>query len=289
MDSMEVEGESNPQTTIVVGLVIITLFWLVAFYAMIGTHHRWGRYVPPSTKEHENDPKWMARNILGGVMATLVSGLCLPILWWSRNLSGLACFDGIDGAAVAFCTTDPIRFYGGWGAMIFIAYTVSDSILMAVHGWCAPDYVIHHILFIAAGLIIRGHCMLRCNGGILLSLEATTPFLNTAIFFRNRGPQFGRLLFFVGIILMVGFVLLRILLCSYGTIYLLMNVDLLFQVAPAWESWTVLVVVTAGTAVQYFWFAPLLNAFGQNIWGGQLLKAKELPDGEKPLIQQDDA
>eukprot|EP00418_Pyrodinium_bahamense_P065280 CAMPEP_0179095866 /NCGR_PEP_ID=MMETSP0796-20121207/44037_1 /TAXON_ID=73915 /ORGANISM="Pyrodinium bahamense, Strain pbaha01" /LENGTH=266 /DNA_ID=CAMNT_0020793563 /DNA_START=161 /DNA_END=961 /DNA_ORIENTATION=+ len=226
----------------------------------------WGRLVAPSSKEHENDKYWMARNVLGIIHAVFVSVIAMPAL---LSLSGAP-----DDVRFAYsthletCAMDPGWYEDeGYGrdiervalaGLAFTAFTTADVALSIFHGLATWDYMWHHAAFIACGLIMRGNCMLPWKGSVQLAMEASTPFLNFMLFFVNRGKTCWPMVVIAGVIFAVSFVILRLVQNAYATVVLWLRHDIAMPpMVPWWMVWPLLLAVTAGAAVQFYWF-PLI-------------------------------
>merc|ERR1740130_1447788 len=89
---------------------------------------------------------------------------------------------------------------------------------------------------------------------MLMSMEASTPFLNYCTLMMNRGKSYSCSVTVSGLLFVVVFTSIRIVLNTYGVFYLYMHSDIAM---PAWvpESvcWFVLVGISAGAFVQYIW------------------------------------
>merc|ERR1712154_262325 len=61
-----------------------------------------------------------------------------------------------------------------------------DMLLGSFHKLLAKDVVLHHIVFLLAGIVMSYNCICPYLAGCLLMMEVSTPFLNYFILFRNR-------------------------------------------------------------------------------------------------------
>jgi len=156
----------------------------------------------------------------------------------------------------------------GLAGMAFTAFILADLVVSWAHGLATVAYYVHHFAFAAAGFIVRGHCMLPYNAAILMGMEVSTPFLNFAIMYRNRGVYKTAVLV-SGLLFVILFVISRLLLNTYGAILLFVKREEAFpQSVPAWQEWFLIVAIFAGSAVQFFWFPNIIQsamkAFGDS-------------------------
>jgi len=217
-------------------------------------------------KAHENCKFWVARSIIGIFHATLVSCLVLPALpalfaapegvvfGWSENVDtcGQSMFPEVDveGRRVALA------------GLAFAAFIATDLIISGLHGMATLDHMVHHVAFLAAGLVMRGHCILPLNAAILLAMEVSTPFLNFMLLFRNRGAGFTLVVQAAGIAFVLLFVAFRLVLNTYGAVFLWQHRAVAMPAAvPDWQRWFLLAAVAAGSALQFFWFPAIAKIF----------------------------
>jgi len=152
------------------------------------------------------------------------------------------------------------------GGLLFTAFLLADTIISWIHDLASWDYVVHHIAFMSAGLIIRGHCMLPYNAAILLAMEASTPFLNVMLFFRNRGPAYSLLVQATGVVFVLLFVLFRLILNTYGAILLWQHRTVAMPPSvPEWQRCFLLGAVAAGSALQFIWFPAIARIFCKGV------------------------
>lgn len=258
-------------TVMLAGFGFWMIFWLVVFYATLFTHRWWGRLVPPSTKEHENDRLWLTRHIVGIAFSLYIACLTVPAVFQFWNQTPEVKFG--HSSNLAFCETneygESVRIWAMVVALAgtaFTAYIIVDFATMFIHSYATADYVVHHIVFIATGLIVRWHCMLPYTAAILMAMEASTPFLNICLLYRNRGDVYRTVLMVCGGFFFALFVVSRLFLNTFGAIALLVNrKEFLMPLVPAWQAWTLVFAIVAGVAVQFFWFPQIYKLFGSHL------------------------
>lgn len=250
--------------------------WLASFYLLALTFPIWGKALQLSTKPHENDRFWCTRCVVGIVHAGVVSLLCLPPLvemayapehvrFASTDLLGQCEVSASETELLPWNTTSKAVAMAG---LIFTSFTAADMIISVVHQMATADFIVHHIAFISAGVLIRGHCILPFNAAILLCMEVSTPFLNFLLLFRHRGEGFHRSVIGAGLLFVFTYFLFRICLNGYGT-YLLVQKQVKGEAVPSkvprWQGWTLVVMVSAGAFVQLFWLPLIWNSFGHKL------------------------
>mmetsp|Transcript_96582 Transcript_96582/g.268458 ORF Transcript_96582/g.268458 Transcript_96582/m.268458 type:complete len:300 (-) Transcript_96582:206-1105(-) len=251
-----------------------TASWVVLFYALSATAPLWMRGFPTSSKEHENTRYWCARNVIGIVHALFISALTVPAFFMLSNAPDEIRF-GATGH-LATCSVGSERLDAAeWefvcqavamAGLAFTAFTLADVGISGLHGLVTPDLLVHHVAFISAGLIIRGHCMLPLNAAILLAMEASTPFLNLMLFFRRRGDSFKSMVQANGIAFVVLFIVFRLILNTYGAVVLWQQSRMAMPpTVSTWEAWFLLIAVAAGAIIQFFWFPQIARTFSSGI------------------------
>lgn len=237
------------------------------------------RNIPLSTKEHENDKYWCARNLIGAIHALLIAVITVPVYffmvlggvpqsdWFAYSTSLDTCAPGTEfpGALENPLLYTAIAFAG----LAFTTFTLADVFISVLHRLASVDYIVHHLAFITAGAIIRGNCMLPLNAAILLGMEVSTPSLNYLLFFRHRGDAYESAVTRNGVVFVLLYVIFRLGLNTYGFVILVLNREKAMppSVVPRWQAWFLLVAVGAGVAVQLFWFPGIARTFGKGLKG----------------------
>ncbi|CAE8651817.1 unnamed protein product [Polarella glacialis] len=290
----EVSGPSiEGISTLVLSFACWTAFWTGLFYALSATADRWMRGVPASTKAHENDKYWCARNLIGGIHATFVAMLTVPAciaLLTAPSSSRFA-----HSRYLGSCPADPgmeLDDVEGWSVVFqgvalaglaFTSFTFADLGISLVHGLATADFIVHHIVFVSAGMIIRGWCVLPFNAAMLLAMEVSTPSLNYLVFFRHRGEAYESAVKKHGIVFVVLYIIFRLGVNSYGAVLLWIHrKDAVPGVIPEWQVWFLLSAVSAGVAVQIFWFPAIVRTFGSEMCGF----TEDRPDPDRDELTQ---
>mmetsp|Transcript_72372 Transcript_72372/g.114741 ORF Transcript_72372/g.114741 Transcript_72372/m.114741 type:complete len:311 (-) Transcript_72372:108-1040(-) len=239
-----------------------TLMWLALFYVFCVSFPHWSKMVEPSSKEHENDRYWSSRELFGLVHAMIISALSLPPLF-------LFLFDSDERVKfassphLATCKVDrrdvdlldweltmqAISLAG----LAFTTFTLADLVVLSLHGMATLDYIVHHVAFVSAGLILRGNCMLPFNAAVLMAMEVSTPFLNWVTFFRHRGEQYENQVIGAGVMFFLTFLVFRLGLNIYGTVLLVLDQArglAMPERVPMWQQVLVILAIIAGVVVQ---------------------------------------
>jgi len=255
-----------------------TVMWTLLFYLLSYTWPQWGSRIQQSTKAHENGRYWSARNVIGVIHAVFIAALTVPS-YIALSGGGDYIRFGYTGH-LATCAVGPDHplppaLIQPWEFMVqavalaglaFTSFTCADICICLLHGLSSADYIVHHIAFISAGLLIRGHCMLPFNAAILMAMEASTPFLNFVLFFRHRGPRYGVAVQVSGIIFVILFIVVRLGLNTYGAVILWLHRDTAMPpTVPKWQAWLLIAAVVAGAGVQFFWFPQIVKTFGSGL------------------------
>mmetsp|Transcript_45887 Transcript_45887/g.109281 ORF Transcript_45887/g.109281 Transcript_45887/m.109281 type:complete len:330 (-) Transcript_45887:186-1175(-) len=270
-----------------------TFAWIVLFYILSYTTTTWMAGVPDSSKDHENDRYWCARTVLGILHAIVVSVLAIPCGIMLLGADAYAQFG--YSYDIALCEPDPHdarlaawRWEGmlvAYAGLIFTSFILADVVVSALHKLASWDYMLHHIIFATAAILIRGHCILPLNAAILLAMELSTPCLNYVMLLRHRplsNEWLSSTLFPTGICFMVLFVAIRLVLGVYGVILLWENRWRLL--IPTWQVYFLLAAVTAGLALQLFWFPAIFATFWtklrQSVGGAEEEEKPRTPEAD---------
>jgi len=266
-------GDDDGLNALIASSFVWTVGWVALFYALSASQPWWCR--SQSTKPHENDRYWCARNLLGVLHSVLIAAICVPASF--AFLTGPHSLQFAASQNLEWCSVDPSDPNYAWrwtgqavafSGLAFTTFTFADIFISLFHGLATWDYIVHHIAFVIAGSIIRGHCILPFNAAVLMAMEASTPFLNFVVFYRHRGTAYQTRLLVSGVVFFVSFVFFRIGLNGYGTVLLWIaqsRDSAIPHRVPAWEAWFLLVAVTAGAGVQLFWLKSVTASFWSRV------------------------
>jgi|Transcript_29683 hypothetical protein len=236
--------------------------WLALFYFLRWLQPIWMDRWQNSYKQHENDPNWCARNALGIVHAVLVAAISLPALVIYLPAPTQAKFGAsyhLADCSLEKSQSDILHWDSAGRAtalagLAFVSYTIADLILSYLHCLSRECQWLHHGTYITAGLLIRFHCMLPFNALMLMCMEASTPFLNYSVLFRHRDPahEHSGTLNICTTVFLLTFVLFRLILNTYGAIFLCVN----YKVAippwvPLYQYWLLMIAIVVGALMQY--------------------------------------
>lgn len=258
------------ETFLFSGLTWLVL-WTALFYSLVATASVWLPRLPLSSKEHENGKHWNAMQAGSFVHSVFISALSVPALFILATASSDAQYPPSEGLQ-PWCTLpggpgdiadyQDVYYALATAGLAFTMHIVSDLFTSVAHGIATAPQIIHHTAFIVAGLIIRMHCALPFNSAVLMSMEASTPFLNVLMVLRNRGDQYTRAVRIASYFFIALFVVFRLVLNTYGLVILWINHEtILPPEIPGWQAVFLLVAITAGALIQYFFFAQILQSF----------------------------
>lgn len=256
---------------------LLMIAWAMLFYLLSATFPCWIKHTAASLRAHENDRYWCARCWLGVVHATIISIIAVPgfLMLAFVAPSEVQVYFSSDIAHCSIAVADYNDWHWdqlyrtiAWAGLAFTTFAIVDIIVSFIHGLATKDFVVHHIAFIVCGVIIRGNCMMLYNSTVLMAMEASTPFLNIMLFYRNRGSQYGMRVASCGAIFFVLFVIFRLVINTYGAVYLwIFHKTVIPNVVPSWQVGFLLVAISMGAALQFFWFPKILKLFLARIRG----------------------
>lgn len=267
-----------------------TLGWTVLFYVLSWI---WPRLrIPASAKAHENCRYWCARNVIGILHAMLVGGLSVVSLMFFLGAADewqFASSNDLATCAVPGASRELDMAAQGvaLAGLAFTTFTLADLFISAKHGFASVDYVIHHVAFISAGVVIRGHCMLPLNASILLAMEVSTPFLNWVTLFRHRGG-YNLSVVIAGVCFLATFIMFRVVLNTYGAAVLwTFRKSSMPPNLSGFEAWFLIVVVSIGALLQLFWLKPITRMFCDELKKLHGEAEGSTVDGRDPAKRQD--
>jgi len=156
--------------------------------------------LPPSSAPEENDPGyvgvWTCSAIKGFVVAAVAT---YPLLTVTSTEAGL--YGSEQSTAVA--------------GVLFVGYEVYDLIDGVCGGRMTPDYIVHHIIFISAGLLSVLPCYLWYYSATAMIQEWSTPLLSVNSIIRRRLGKTNKLVIIVDVSFAITFVLFRVINASY--------------------------------------------------------------------------
>lgn len=287
----------------------LAIFFLCSFYLFAWTYPCWSQGLPESRKDHENDRYWCAWTAYGTVHATLASALAVPAmvrLWladpeirfisaenieWCMPDENESSYSLLQEAGLLDIAPQ-VAFVG----LMFTVFTSVDLLISLMHGLADFVYVVHHLAFIVAGILIRGNCILPFNAAILISMEISNLPLNHMTFFRHRaGYEFSVAI--SSTIFVIFFFLFRIGINTCGAIFLWWYQEgSTPQRVPEWQRYFLLIAITIGAVIQFWWCVPVVNAM-MKAWKGKDAGEKDenyaelesLEDGEHGEEVQSDS
>lgn len=254
--------------------VLLVLMWLAIFYTASSTYTRWNSSWPASTKPHENSQYWGAWYVMGTIHAIVVSCICVPAvfaLWDAPQAIQFAhtenvgfCSPGVNEAAYDVTASHNLLWVlvaVAFAGLFFTCFICVDLVIALRHSLASWDYIIHHAIFIFAGQMIRGYCMMPFNAAMLMAMETSTPFLNYYLYFRNRQGYNKKYVEIASHLFAGSFFVFRVGINTYGAYYLWRQFDhSMPSIVPQWQQWFLLIAISAGAAIQWFWAYKIINS-----------------------------
>jgi len=217
----------------------ICSFFVVLWYATTAVVHvTLMKVLPHSSKPHENSSVYVAQKFVAEFKCIIVSILANMAVWHMLGQPGHEIYGPNIEAEMA--------------GIVFVSFEVTDLVLGSLHGFMDRMYVVHHVMHIVLGLIIRCNCILGYTTAILASQETSSCFLNYYLLMRHRSSHWSvalsRNLF------AVAFSIWRMGLNTYGTAYFLRYyVPFMPPMVSPWQLHTMAVVLVLATSLQWFW------------------------------------
>mmetsp|Transcript_49449 Transcript_49449/g.115630 ORF Transcript_49449/g.115630 Transcript_49449/m.115630 type:complete len:329 (-) Transcript_49449:19-1005(-) len=253
-----------------VSLTLWTIAWLLLFYIFSFTASTWMAGLADSRKKHENCRFWCGRTLLGIIHAIVVSIIAFPGMFLLLGASPYVQFahsndisdcqpDASDPRLADWRVLGMLVAYAG---LLFTAFILADVIVTCVHRLGSWDYVLHHVVFLLAALIIRVHCILPLNSAMLLAMETSTPFLNFVMLLRHRPLESSWLstaLVPAGLLFVVLYFIFRLIFGFWGVMLLWENrwrLDI-----PKVQLWFLEASVATGFVLQLYWLPSIARVF----------------------------
>ena len=196
--------------------------------------------IPASTKPRENSAFYVGQKLAAEIKVVLVAGIAnvaIYKLWtyepWSRDVE----FGGYPLIEVA--------------GVLFTSFETADLILCVAFGFLDKEHIIHHIIHIALGLLIRINCAPALTASILTAQETSGFFLNYYLLMRYRNPK-GVLK--AQALFALSFFVWRLLIGPAGTIhYLTYSADHLPTAFPSGAAQLLGGALVLASVLQFYW------------------------------------
>lgn len=138
----------------------MTLLWCISLYvsALCAKLIILPR-LPRSSVEKENTPFHVGQKIPAFLRSVIVSGLANIYLcvFWSKSIEQ----NFLAGPAIEIA------------GMFFTSFEIADLLVGVLHGMMGLEYLVHHLLHIGLGLIIRGNCVAGLLAAVLMAQVAS--------------------------------------------------------------------------------------------------------------------
>jgi len=239
---------------VVMALAVVTagwgLLWLLSYLVSRVFILPW---LPPSTKAEENSASFVGRTFPATLKGLLVSGLAITCLF-TWYVQGKPLRD-------PFVSRSPALEMAG---VLFISYEIADLLF----GKLQLEFVVHHLLHIALGWVIRWNCMGGLLAAVLMAQETTGVFLNYFLLMLHRAPNhWSTTASFV--LFAICFFVFRIVLGTFGTLhYVLYYREYMSAQVVAWQAHLIAPVLVLASVLQWYWGWAILQKVRRHLQEG---------------------
>jgi len=239
----------------------VTLVWCVLWYASVLFARLWLlKWLPRSSVESENGSFFVGQKFPAMLKVILVSGMANACLWGFQDKSLEQNFLGGPAIEIA--------------GLLFTTFEIADLVLATGHRLMDWEYVVHHLLHIVLGLIIRGNCMTGLLAAVLMAQETSGIFLNYFLLMRNRAPNHWSVTASF-VLFALAFFAYRIVLGTYGTYhYVRYYRDYLPPQVPRWQGHLIAPVLVLASILQWYWSVQIGRRVFKKLSGGDARQSK---------------
>lgn len=200
------------------------------------------------TRPFENTPMYVGQKMVAIFKCALVAAIAnfaLYSLWFSDSTSRTVEFGGYPLVEVA--------------GVLFTSFEIADLALCLFFGFLDPEHVLHHVIHIVLGVLIRGNCAPALTASILMAQETSGLPLNYYLLVRHRTPDhisvLGAQIAFASC-----FFVWRLLIGTYGTYHYLKHAsDYLPGDFPSLSAKALGVSLVLASALQWFWGVGIIK------------------------------
>ena len=218
--------------------------------------------LPHSTKPHENSSMYIGQKIVTTFKNALIAALANLAMYsiitadsWSRDLE----FGGYPLIEVS--------------GVLFTSFETADLVLCLVFRFLDTEMVVHHLIHIFLGLLIRGNCAPALTASILMAQETSGVPLNYYLALRHRMPEHRSIIPAQSLFAMCFFAW-RLLIGTYGTVhYVLYAAEFLPPAFPSMQARALGVALVLASVLQWYWGVAIIKMIARKISG----KAKPKP------------
>jgi len=231
-----------------------TVGWAVFFYAVacVFAILEWvGFAMQSSSKVHENSVFFLAQGVGCTTKSAIVSTMGIYVIWLHWHEPAQSHFGGNDLAFTA--------------GMLFGSFELMDLCTSFMHNMLDAVQLIHHGVHIGIGCIMMYNCGPHFSTAVLLAQDLSSVFLNPYLLFRHRYPNSPAIVAFYAVFA-VAFVVVRIVLCTWGTYYYITLyqdhlVEIEARLFPAWQAHLLAAALVTGSLMQFaFFYKVITNA-----------------------------
>jgi len=167
-------------------MVLASLLMAISFVALMKMHSLCKGFIErrPSKYEDESTASWFAWHVQSTIHASAQVWFSLWPIWVLSSAEPRVQYWTPSGAASDLQMQAIARVANGAG--VFFAYIFVDCFIAVFRNQMTIDYLIHHLVFMFFCIVIMYDCFAPYLAGWLLLMEASTIFLNSFSFTRNR-------------------------------------------------------------------------------------------------------
>jgi len=208
--------------------------------------------LPRSTKAHENHPCYVGQKLAIYVKVLLVGGLANIVLYDLRGLP----------AASIYGSYAPIEVAG----VVFTASEIADLVMSGCFGFLDAEHIVHHIIHIILGLLIRGECAPAFIAAVLMAQETSGLFLNYYLLMRHRAPTHPTVVLSQALFA-VAFFIWRLGIGTYGTYHFLVHAGTHLPPAfPGWKAVSLGTALVAASVLQWYWGVFIVKSVARKLF-----------------------
>ena len=247
---------SDNETTVELAMLLVrwALFWGLLFYSCVGLIAGLSLRIPKSSIASEN-------NILnvGEILTCLIKNCVVG--------------PGATMALLMQWQEAPTTYFGGHPVpanlgVMFTSFEIASLMWGSLHGLHGKVMIIHHLIYICAGLLIRSNCCMQLYASMLMAQETSSIFLQAFTFLRHRCEERHWSIVLSFSLFALTFVIYRLGLATFGTAhYLWYYRDHSPARIPMWQAHVLAMIMTLGMVLQWYWAAQIGNKLKRMVSG----------------------
>jgi len=217
----------------------------------------------PSTEQVENTASKLGQRFAAIIKAFVVSGIAVTaLLTHYRNL-------GPEDWTLCHTSTEVAGDF-------FTSYEIMELIVAGLfQGLLTIDFLIHHIIHITMGLLIRYNCFVGFYGDVLMAQELSSPFMMMFFICRGRYGESNPVTAVSLVLFVVNFFIWRVCLGTFGAVHwVVYHGERTPPHVPMWCSQLVCFLMVGGAMLQMYWFKSLVTKLMKFVSGTKRTEKK---------------